>query len=42
MEKTEAESQINSRKRSQESMLANELSWKLKSKDDFYIYLDKQ
>ena len=39
-DKTEQQ-QIMTRKRSQESILANELAWKLKSKDDFYIYLDK-
>ena len=39
-DKTEQQ-QIMTRQRSQESILANELAWKLKSKDDFYIYLDK-
>ena len=31
-----------SKKRSREQVLASELSWKLKSKQDFYDYLDKQ
>ena len=42
MSKEGEQQQIMGRKRSQESILANELAWKLKSKDDFYIYLDKQ
>ena len=31
-----------SKKRSMDQVLASELSWKLKSKQDFYVYLDKQ
>jgi len=31
-----------SKKRSMEQVLASELSWKLKSKEDFIVYLDKQ
>ena len=41
MSKEAVQQQIMTRKRSQESILANELAWKLKSKDDFYVYLDK-
>ncbi len=41
MSKESEQQQITGKKRSQESILANELAWKLKSKDDFYIYLDK-
>ena len=37
-----SEQQIDSKKRSMEQVLASELSWKLKSKQDFYQYLDKQ
>ena len=42
MEKTQAEQQIDSKKCTREQVLASELSWKLKSKQDFYQYLDKQ
>ena len=41
MSKEAEQQQINSRKRSTDQILAAELSWKLKSKDDFYVYLDK-
>ena len=37
-----SEQQIDSKKRSMEQVLASELSWKLKSKQDFYVYLDQQ
>ena len=33
--------QIESKKRSLETMHASELLYKLKSKEDFYVYLDK-
>ena len=39
MEKTQIES---SKKRSLTTMMASELQWKLKSKQDFLQYMDKQ
>ena len=42
MSEPAADQQIDSKKRSRDQVLAAELSWKLKSRDDFYIYLDKQ
>ena len=41
MEKYPSGQQIESKKRGLNHIQAAELSWKLKSKEDFYVYLDK-
>ena len=38
----ESTQQIDSKKRSLNMVAAQELSWRFKSKQDFYVYLDQQ
>ena len=38
----ESNQQIDSKKRSLNYVAAQELSWRFKSKQDFYVYLDQQ
>ena len=42
MSEPEQQQITESKKRTRQMVLASELSWKLKSKQDFYDYLDKQ
>ena len=37
----DSSSTIKTKKRTVQYMMAQELSWKLKSKEDFIVYLDK-